>query len=50
MLHKICWAYYDWDDDTRSVIDADGDLIFYAAGMGWPSFSYWLIPGTQLED
>jgi hypothetical protein len=50
MLHSYHWSYYDWDDDQRSVIDAEGDLVVYAAGNGWPSFGFWLVPGTELED
>lgn len=28
---------------------SQGDFVIYGLAL-WPSFSYWLIPGTELED
>jgi hypothetical protein len=49
-LHEYHWGHYEWDDDYTSVIDEEGDLVIYGVGTGWPSFSYWLVPGTQVEE
>jgi hypothetical protein len=50
MLYRYHWGQYEWDDEGAiSVIDEDGDLVVYACGTRWPSFSYWLVPGTQVE-
>ena len=40
---------YEEVNDEQVLIDEEGDLVIYGETKRWPSFSYWLVPGTQ-ED